>query len=39
MHSCLNRLMILTLTGLMVAFVFNILKQLKGGAIFNYSAI
>ena len=30
-----NRLMILTLAGLMAAFVFNILKHLKGGTIFN----
>ena len=31
----INRLMILTLAGLMAAFVFNILKHLKGGTIFN----
>lgn len=30
-----NRLTILTLAGLMGAFVFNILKHLKGGRIFN----
>ena len=31
----INRLLILTLAGLMAAFVFNILKHLKGGTIFN----
>ena len=31
----MNRLTILTLAGLMAAFVFNILKYLKGGTIFN----
>jgi hypothetical protein len=31
----INRLMIITLAGLMAAFVFNILKHLKGGMIFN----
>ena len=31
----INRLMIITLAGLMAAFVFNILKHLKGGTIFN----
>ena len=31
----INRLLILTLAGLMAAFVFNILKYLKGGTIFN----
>ena len=31
----INRIMILTLAGLMGAFVFNILKYLKGGMIFN----
>ena len=31
----INRLLILTLAGLMAAFVFNILKYLKGGPIFN----
>lgn len=31
----MNRLTILTLAGLMAAFVFNILKHLKGGTIFN----
>ena len=31
----INRIMIITLAGLMAAFVFNILKHLKGGTIFN----
>ena len=31
----INRITILTLAGLMAAFVFNILKHLKGGTIFN----
>ncbi len=31
----INRVMILTLAGLMGAFVFNILKYLRGGMIFN----
>ena len=31
----INRLLIITLAGLMAAFVFNILKHLKGGTIFN----
>ena len=31
----INRIMILTMAGLMAAFVFNILKHLKGGTIFN----
>ena len=32
----INRIMILTMAGLMAAFVFNILKHLKGGTIFNH---
>ncbi len=31
----INRILIITLAGLMAAFVFNILKYLKGGTIFN----
>ena len=31
----INRILILTMAGLMGAFVFNILKYLKGGMIFN----
>ena len=31
----INRIMIITLAGLMGAFVFNILKYLRGGMIFN----
>ena len=31
----INRITIITLAGLMAAFVFNILKHLKGGTIFN----
>ena len=31
----INRITIITLAGLMAAFVFNILKLLKGGTIFN----
>ncbi len=31
----INRILILTMAGLMAAFVFNILKHLKGGTIFN----
>ena len=31
----INRIMILTLAGLMAAFVYNILKHLRGGTIFN----
>ena len=31
----INRLLIIALAGLMAAFVFNILKHLKGGTIFN----
>ena len=31
----INRITIITLAGLMAAFVFNILKHLKGGMIFN----
>jgi hypothetical protein len=34
-----NRLLILTLAGLMAAFVFNILKHLKGGTIFNHANV
>ena len=30
-----NRILILSMAGLMAAFVFNILKHLKGGTIFN----
>ena len=35
----INRLLILTLAGLMGAFVFNILKHLKGGTIFNQANV
>ena len=35
----LNRITILTLAGLMAAFVFNILKYLKGGTIFNHANV
>ena len=35
----INRLLILTLAGLMTAFVFNILKHLKGGTIFNHANV
>lgn len=35
----INRLLILTLAGLMGAFVFNILKHLKGGTIFNHANV
>lgn len=35
----LNRLTILLLGGLMAAFVFNILKYLRGGTIFNHSNV
>ena len=35
----INRLLILTLAGLMAAFVFNILKHLKGGTIFNHANV
>ena len=31
----INRIMIITLAGLMAAFVYNILKHLRGGTIFN----
>ncbi|MBQ9575673.1 MAG: hypothetical protein IJV11_02215 [Muribaculaceae bacterium] len=34
-----NRIMILSLAGLMAAFVFNILKHLKGGTIFNHANV
>ena len=35
----INRIMILTMAGLMAAFVFNILKHLKGGTIFNHANV
>jgi len=35
----MNRFLILTLAGLMAAFVFNILKCLKGGTIFNHANV
>ena len=35
----INRLLILTLAGLMAAFVFNILMHLKGGTIFNHANV
>ncbi len=35
----INRLSILTLAGLMAAFLFNILKHLKGGTIFNHTNV
>ena len=35
----INRLLILTMAGLMAAFVFNILKHLKGGTIFNHANV
>lgn len=35
----INRIAILTLAGLMGAFVFNILKYLKGGMIFNHANV
>ena len=35
----INRLLIITLAGLMAAFVFNILKHLKGGTIFNHANV
>ena len=35
----INRLTILLLAGLMAAFVFNILKHLKGGRIFNHANV
>lgn len=34
-----NRITILTLAGLMAAFVINILKYLKGGTIFNHANV
>ena len=34
-----NRICILTLAGLMAAFVLNILKHLKGGTIFNHANV
>ena len=34
-----NRLCILLMAGLMAAFVFNILKHLKGGTIFNHANV
>ncbi len=35
----INRITILTLAGLMAAFVFNILKYLRGGMIFNHANV
>ena len=35
----INRITILSLAGLMGAFVFNILKHLKGGRIFNHANV
>ncbi|MBQ6167207.1 MAG: hypothetical protein IJK41_07285 [Muribaculaceae bacterium] len=35
----INRITILTLAGLMAAFVHNILKHLKGGRIFNHANV
>ena len=35
----INRILILIMAGLMAAFVFNILKHLKGGTIFNHANV
>ena len=35
----INRILILTMAGLMAAFVYNILKHLKGGTIFNHANV